>query len=226
MREYKTYFAASNSYTGFVSHFDKIFSPIVLNKLYILKGGPGTGKSTIMKEISNRFAKECDVTNILCSSDPESFDGVLLECNGVTVGIVDGTAPHVVEPIYPGAVEEIINLGDAFDFEALQSEKERIVKLSQMKKQAYLRAYSALFQAGSIHDYIISSFVDIGVNSRAECLIEEKINLKECEDFYMKVSDSITTYSEIPSPPTVKTCFLFSFFDNLRSPFLQKADIL
>ena len=45
----KEFFAASNSSTGFVSYFDVIFNPKSYEKIFILKGGPGTGKSHFMK---------------------------------------------------------------------------------------------------------------------------------------------------------------------------------
>ena len=45
------YFAAANSYKGFKSYFDRIFAPEQFDRIYIIKGGPGTGKSSIMKNI-------------------------------------------------------------------------------------------------------------------------------------------------------------------------------
>jgi hypothetical protein len=45
----KNYFTSANSALGFVSFFEDNIKE--LNRLYILKGGPGTGKSTIMKNI-------------------------------------------------------------------------------------------------------------------------------------------------------------------------------
>ena len=107
MQESRTYFAASNSFDGFKSNFDGVFSPLKLKKLFILKGGPGTGKSTLMREVAKNFDGVLTVTNILCSSDTASLDGVLLERDGTIVAIADGTAPHVIEPRFPGAVEEI-----------------------------------------------------------------------------------------------------------------------
>ena len=44
------YFAAANTADGFVSFFDSVFNNRNISKVYILKGGPGVGKSTIMKK--------------------------------------------------------------------------------------------------------------------------------------------------------------------------------
>lgn len=173
MKNHNTYFAASNGYHGFRSYFDKIFSPKRLNKLYILKGGPGTGKSTLMKDIAERFTDSAIITSIRCSSDPASYDGVLIENGGAAIGIVDGTSPHVVEPVYPGVVEEIINLGDGFDISGLSKKKEAVTELNELKKQAYKNAYFALSTAGGINEYITNVFINNDIYKQAEGLLVE-----------------------------------------------------
>ena len=52
-----TYFAAANSYRGFISYFDKIFPSTEFEKIFVLKGGPGTGKTTV----ANIIAKESNM---------------------------------------------------------------------------------------------------------------------------------------------------------------------
>ena len=132
------FFAASNSYDGFVSYFSEIFSPENYEKIYILKGGPGTGKSSFMKAIINAFKeKEVNYEAIYCSSDPKSLDGLILEHSSKKIAIVDGTAPHSTDPTYPGAIEKIVNLGDFWNEKLLQSNTEKIKELSARKKQFY-----------------------------------------------------------------------------------------
>ena len=164
----KMYFAAANGFDGFRSNFERLFFPEEFKKLYVLKGGPGTGKSTLMKKVGAKFEGHTHVTYVFCSSDPRSLDGVILENDNVKIGIVDGTAPHVVEPKYPGAVEEIINLGDGFDYPALMSRAEQIITLSNGKSKAYKSGYSALKSAGEIYKQIDMILFDIGVYNKAE----------------------------------------------------------
>ena len=139
------FFAASNSYDGFVSYFDEIFSPKKYEKIYILKGGPGTGKSNFIKNVLEKFkSQEITAEGILCSSDPNSFDGLILERNSKKIAIIDGTSPHATEPLYPGAVEKIINLGDSWNELLLKNNTQKIKELCDSKKTYYKNAYQYL----------------------------------------------------------------------------------
>lgn len=143
------YFAGGNTARGFYSLFDSSLED--LDRLFILKGGPGTGKSTLMKEIGKKWSEAgLDIEYLHCSSDAESIDGVIFP--SIKVGIVDGTAPHVIEPKLPGAVEEYINLGEAWDAEALAIKKDAIRELSTRVSQAFQAAYQTFGEALKVHD--------------------------------------------------------------------------
>ena len=112
------YFAASNSSDGFKSCFSEIFEGADL--LYVIKGGPGTGKSWFMKKCAlEAERKGVEVEYYYCSSDPASLDGVLMKHGERTVGIIDGTPPHAWEPVHPGVTEELVNLGAFWNAEML-----------------------------------------------------------------------------------------------------------
>lgn len=143
------YFAAANSRYGFVSFFDDIFSPDELDFLYIIKGGSGTGKSRLMREVGAQAeARGEHVEYFYCSSDPKSLDGVIL-CDR-KLGIIDGTAPHVAEPRLPGCFDEIINLGMFWNSACLRENKEKISEICAKKKELYSAAYSYLSVAGKL----------------------------------------------------------------------------
>lgn len=145
-----TYFAAANGYCGFRSYFNNVFSPCDYTRLYILKGGPGTGKSSLMKKIRNHFEKQGVITeSVLCSSDPSSLDGIIIEAQKKKFAIIDGTAPHETDAKIPGAVDEIINLGRAWDRDTLSRQREKILKINNFKKSHYKNAYGYLRLAGN-----------------------------------------------------------------------------
>ena len=143
------YFAGGNTARGFYSLFDSSLEG--LNRIFILKGGPGTGKSSLMKDVGKVWSeKGYDIEFLHCSSDPDSVDGVII--TSLQVAIVDGTAPHVIEPKLPGAVEEYINLGEAWDSKALASRKNDISELSKQVSHAFQMAYRTYAEALKVHD--------------------------------------------------------------------------
>ena len=175
----KTYFAAANGYSGFRSNFTKIFSSERIDKLFIIKGGPGTGKSTIMKKLAKEFVNYADITYILCSSDPTSLDGLIITKNGVSIAIADGTAPHTIEPSYPGAFEDIVNLGESFIIDGLIKNMDKIIRLSHNKKIEYDKAYSMLGAAGDIYNYISTYLLNNDIYNMADEIINNGINCNE-----------------------------------------------
>ena len=156
------YFAASNSADGFKSYFYEIFNRADL--LYIIKGGPGTGKSSFMKKCAEAAeAVGNTVEYYYCSSDADSLDGVLIFSGKGIIGILDGTAPHVYEPSLAGAREEIINLGSFWDGKLLQKQKNEIAALTRKKSTAFKRAYKYLRSCGNLRavtDALIEEAVD------------------------------------------------------------------
>lgn len=145
----KKYFGASNSAEGFVNYFPKIFNLDTCSRIYVVKGGPGTGKSRFMKDVAKAAEKaEMEVRYYYCSSDADSLDGIFIE--ELRVGIVDGTAPHVFEPTFAGAFEQIINLGEFWDEKKLEQHKCEILALAHKKTLAYKSAYAFLSAYGNL----------------------------------------------------------------------------
>lgn len=143
------YFASANTSEGFISYFDTVFDPNTLNEIIIIKGGPGTGKSWMMRTIAEAAEKRGNtVERFLCSSDPTSLDGIIIKEKNLA--IIDGTAPHTVDPKYPGVVETILNTGIFWNKAVLFANKEKIIPLIQEKNRSYKRAYQFLKATGEI----------------------------------------------------------------------------
>lgn len=145
------YFLGSNTNLGFYSYFDKILIPQKNARLYIIKGGPGSGKSTLMKRILERFVADGDeVEKFYCSSDPNSLDGVVSLTK--KIGILDGTSPHVVEPKMAGAFEIILNTGEGFNTKALGEKFFQIEALNEKISAHHKRAQSFIKSAGILRE--------------------------------------------------------------------------
>lgn len=149
----KTVFPGNNSSKGFFSYYESALSPA--ERVYILKGGPGTGKSSLMRKLAEHFCAEgFDVELWQCSSDPCSLDGVFIPA--LSAAVVDGTSPHVVEPRYPGVREELIPLGELWQGDVLQRNRKEIMELTDGISDAFQQGYRHLAAAGKADDMLLA----------------------------------------------------------------------
>lgn len=139
------FFAAANSGRGFVSFYSEIFGREGIERRYLIKGGPGTGKSTFMKRAADMAESlGVSVERYKCSSDPDSLDGVIIDNR---IAIIDSTAPHTVEAELAGARDVIVDLGAFWNSDRLFCERDKIKALTERKKRAYALAYRFLSSA-------------------------------------------------------------------------------
>ncbi|MDE7243173.1 MAG: hypothetical protein K2O18_04235 [Oscillospiraceae bacterium] len=88
------FFLGANSGQGFQNLFQTFCEPEKHHDLLVLKGGPGVGKSTMMRKIGEAMeARGEEVEYLHCSGDPKSLDGVHIP--RIKTAVVDGTSPHV-----------------------------------------------------------------------------------------------------------------------------------
>lgn len=143
------YFLGSNSGDGFASLYDSFADLAGGDFLWVIKGGPGCGKSSFMKRIGRAAeSRGLPVEYIHCSGDPDSLDGVWLP--SLRTGYADGTAPHVLEAVYPGAASLYLDLGTFYDAGALERELDTVVDLNRRYKALYGRAYTQLSAAAAL----------------------------------------------------------------------------
>ena len=145
------FFIAANGYSGFRSRYDTVFSSQSFTHIYVIKGGPGTGKSRMMSEAARAVEeKGGTVEYIYCSSDPESLDGVILTSTNGRIALFDGTAPHTRCTDYPGVIDDIANLGEFWNSQCLADQRTEILRLCREKSSDYQTAYHYLSLAGAV----------------------------------------------------------------------------
>ena len=144
----ETYFLGANTKDGFYS----LYSGFPANKtdfLHIIKGGPGTGKSGFMRKIGKAAeAKGYDVEYVVCSGDPDSLDGVYIPA--LHIAWVDGTAPHVIEPVGFHADADYMNLGKFCRVPFSEADKANVYAINKRYKALYTRAYGYIAAAASL----------------------------------------------------------------------------
>ncbi|HIZ55250.1 MAG TPA: hypothetical protein H9671_03480 [Firmicutes bacterium] len=146
------FFLGVNSPEGFVTYGDTLVTPQEKRRIFLIKGGPGTGKSTLMRQVAETLE---DIENekglterIHCSSDPDSLDGVIF--HHADAILLDATPPHAVEPYAPGAYESVVNLCDCWDEKILQANRTPILALNAQNKLCHSRCRNFLQAANSL----------------------------------------------------------------------------
>lgn len=143
------YFLAANSAEGFCSVFDKAYIADGEWRAFIIKGGPGTGKSSFMKYFAKKaLDKKEKVVLCPCSSDPNSLDAVILPNKKII--IMDGTAPHTVDPSFPGVCEKILNFGEYWDESKFSDKKALIIEATLLNKAYHKSAARYIKAAGQL----------------------------------------------------------------------------
>lgn len=146
-----SFFISANGYGGFRSHHTSFYESTQFTHTFVLKGGPGTGKSYTLRKAAEQAKQQgAHCRYIYCSSDPGSLDGVILEKGDCRIAVLDGTAPHERDAVIPGAFDEIINLGAYWNTESLMKQRDIIASLTKKKAHAYQKAYRQLGVAGQL----------------------------------------------------------------------------
>ena len=148
MQPITRYFPGGNTPEGFFSYYGEILDTHSAGKLAVIKGGPGTGKSTFLKKLAKTLISQGEtVTYLHCSSDPNSLDGIFLPARNSLV--MDGTAPHITDVRYPGVCDILLNF---CDFIGEVSEGETILSESRLAKNTFLEGYCYLRSAKALLD--------------------------------------------------------------------------
>ncbi len=144
------YFLGGASPEGFVSDF---LTEQKSQYGYLLKGGPGTGKSTLLRTVAGAFADE-SVSLYHCASDPHSLDAVVLEDRGVY--LADATAPHEMSVSLPFVNGELVDLGRALHPQQLMGDRDAIELLSLRNTALHDRVKTMLSAISSLKSISLS----------------------------------------------------------------------
>lgn len=151
MKGERHFFPGGNTVRGFYSYYAHAIRPGLDKRVIILKGGPGVGKSTLMRHVGNAFKhKGYAVEWMHCSSDPGSLDGVRIPKVGLA--LVDGTKPHIVDPVLPGAADGILNLGVALDEAGMAKHVREVEEIGEAISGCFAQAYRYLAAAAPLRE--------------------------------------------------------------------------
>ncbi len=204
-------FTAANTEKGFFSYFDELVRDNSLDRVYLIKGGPGTGKSTFMRKIADKFADDgMTVERIHCSSDPNSLDGVQIKEKNISV--IDATSPHAYEMSIPGAYESLIDLSKFWDENKLACNRQQIRQLFSQISCAYKPVYSLLKAAGCVENWM-------------SMLIENETDFEKITTQIKKIIKQ-NAISPISSKPNISNRMLSAFSGDGIITYSKTTDTL
>lgn len=135
------YFPGSNTRRGFVGYFQDLLPRGEQARIFLIKGGPGCGKSTLMRAAAQRWeAQGQAVTYYLCASDPDSLDAVV--CGDTA--LLDATLPHAMEPELTRVTEQVVDLSECLDTALLRPHRAQAQRLSLEIRRYFARAHRYL----------------------------------------------------------------------------------
>ncbi len=210
--ELKSYFLGANTPYGFYSLFSELYNPEEDNTIYLIKGGPGTGKSSIMKKIASAAEKKgFTVERIPCSSDPLSLDAVIIP--ELKIAFADATSPHTINPVYPGVCEHTIELSLYWKKDRLKTNSEIIKKITRENSVAHKKCIrfmkAAAVVSEELNDILKSVYDTEKIKRFANRLINTELNNApkgECRNIFLSAVtplgivvqyDTLFTYGNI-----------------------------
>ncbi|MDY3282605.1 MAG: hypothetical protein SOX55_09525 [Dysosmobacter sp.] len=158
------FFLAANSGGGYHHLYSQLTEDRTLRDLLILKGGPGTEVPVFLRLAGRRLQAVGVRTEVFLSpEDPERWEGLALPELGCA--LVDGRPPRCLEPVYPGAVQRTVDLWRFADLTAAAAAREEIIRLTDRKRAAEVRAFHSLKAAGQL---------DLEARAAAEAVLDRE----------------------------------------------------
>lgn len=208
------YFLGNNTAYGFVGNYEGELKN--KRRVILLKGGPGTGKSSILKKIAAEAKRRgLDFELWYCSGDPASLDGVYIK--ELDTAIVDATSPHASGADLPKIKDFLYDLASSLSYDKLAAHKEDIERLLNSKKQYFIRAYQHLKVAlCHLQNQIALEMQGLKVSGiRAYAAVMASNLRKEAASFAAR--RKVFTHAICPDGENV-------YYDHLRNKTIYKVD--
>lgn len=172
------YFLGANSPNEFYSLYDELIDLNTTDTLFILKGGSGNGVSAFLTKIADHMMScGLKVEYIHSLENPSVLDAISIP--DTKIAYVNGSAPHIIDAKFPGAVEQYIDLCSFYDTEKLKLRKLEIMEITRAYRALCIRAYGCIASAWSvIHDlggHLLDSTVAARVHRRTKGIITREI---------------------------------------------------
>jgi len=176
---------SSNTSQGFRTFLPELLQGVA--KVFVLKGAPGTGKSTFIRLLGESFSDQgFEVEFWVSAADPASPEGVLIP--QLKAAVVNGSLSSPIDPCYPGVTGDIIYLGDYWDKALLQEYSQEIIHLYDQQEHHRQQATLVLKRAAAVKDSIkkkAAAYLNLGkLHELVGQLAEEILDTGSAEKHY------------------------------------------
>jgi energy-coupling factor transporter ATP-binding protein EcfA2 len=142
-------FASSHTTQGYYTFIPDLISD--LERVYILKGAPGSGRSTFIRLVGEILAEQgLEVEFWISALDSITPDGVFIP--QLNLAVVNGSLPVSIDPRYPGVKEHLINLGEYWDQTVIEAQRLQIIELVDNIEHSQRKAYDLLKELGRLKE--------------------------------------------------------------------------
>lgn len=129
------YFAEGLTLRGYISLLPNMMP--AWQRTYVLMGGPGTGKSTMIKVLGlDLLDRGFDVNFLRSAQEPDSMAGFVLPRNGLAM--IDGLEVAPLRGRAPGIIEKYVDFTLSCDGNKLEQRRAEILHLSEMLKNQWV----------------------------------------------------------------------------------------
>ncbi|CQR47509.1 hypothetical protein BN1058_01830 [Paraliobacillus sp. PM-2] len=167
------YFVGGNTAKGFYNLLESNLQGLEI--IYTLIGGPSNGKSSLIKRLASKWSdKGYDIEQIQSSFENDKLVGLIIP--DLKCAIIDTTQPHVLKPKAPGAIEQYVNLGVAWDTALLSTNRQAILNYQKQKSETFELAYKSFERGLLIHDELESIYISNIDFEKADKVTKELID--------------------------------------------------
>lgn len=143
------YFVYGNTAQGFINKLSSNLQGI--EKLFIVRGRPGTGKAGLMCFAAALCEKSDYILEYLhCPSAPDLYDGIIVPA--LNLAIVDGTDLHDTNLITEDQFARFIDTATMFDDTPITQSVDKISKILQNIDSCHDNAFHCFADALRVHD--------------------------------------------------------------------------
>lgn len=154
----KHLFAGAITMEGFQNLYGNILNREKAKNFFVIKGGSGVGKSSLLKRIAKYYSKIYSIEYYHCSGDIDSLDGIYI--SDIETALIDGTSPHIVDPKYVKCNDYEIDLACCIDDSNISKVKDNILCLMKRKEKMYKSIFSLTNILGQIYLENLNIFKD------------------------------------------------------------------